>query len=244
MLYNTDIMKPLQTPTAWFVSLVLILSTLTGLTPANRVEASSNRFSLTEIADDFDPDNNYSPDRWQYQVQASTTPGAVASWHDSPWHWRHWDSSQCDDVSDLFPADPASPDTDISANGQTVTVNIYQEIDTVWVCFALECDDGSYAFARIKNLQTEAAATSSGCGGEVRGYIAPDSIGEEKTDILPTQTESNTEQIETINGGTGGGPGDQPPKLSATGQICSVGASLDPFGNCKAPAPSLSVKLL
>ena len=159
------------------ITFSLLLITLFGLLSIANVQGSSHRpFTLTEV----DPTGNNRPGHWQYRAVANTAPGGFSRWQDSPWHWRHYDPTdvgkehiKCDDTFALFPADPASPDTAVSADGGTITVNIYQEIDTVWVCFALECDDGTFAYSKIRNLQTEDTLTSGTCGHGAPGTGTP-----------------------------------------------------------------------
>ncbi len=150
------------------VAFSLLLITLFGLLSIANVQGSSNSFTLTEI----DPTGNNYAGWWQYQARTNSPQGTITSRQDSPWHWRHYDSTdinkehiKCDDIQHLYPANPNSPDTTISADGQTVTVNIYQAKDSVYVCFALECDDGSYSFVLMRNLQTEKTIRSGPCGG-------------------------------------------------------------------------------
>lgn len=195
------------------LGLILALSPLTA-------SASSQHFTLTES----DPyPNSESPGRWEYTArtdspQPPTSQWADTYWRDAPWYWRHWDSSSCDNVDDLFPANPNSVDTDVSADGQTVTVRIYQKIDSVWVCFALDCGDGSYAYARMRNSQTEATVDSGSCRESNQRRAQP--------------------PIETISDGQGGSPGDQLPKLTVDNVPELARPITDPFGNLKAPAPS------
>ena len=127
----------------------------------------SNRFVLTEIDADPNGDDNH---KWQYRVVANNAPGGFSNRWDSPWHWRHYSQSDadelditCDNIQDLFPINPNSPDTEVSADGGTVTVNTYQYVDTVWICFAFECDEGTYTFAIMKNLRTEISINSGTC---------------------------------------------------------------------------------
>ena len=161
-------MKFIQFKISHKIALAVLLAVPVGLLSIANVQGSSHRpFTLTEV----DPTGNNRPGHWQYRAVANTAPGGFSRWQDSPWHWRHYDPTdvgkehiKCDDTFALFLADPASPDTAVSADGGTVTVNIYQEIDTVWVCFALECDDGTFAYSKIRNLQTEDTLTSGTCG--------------------------------------------------------------------------------
>ena len=150
------------------IAFSLLLITLFGLLSIANVQGSSNIFTLTEI----DPTGNNYAGHWQYEARTNSPQDTITSRQDSPWHWRHYDPTdtgkehiKCDDIQYLYPANPASPDTAVSANGQTVTVNIYQAQDSVYVCFALECDDGTYSFALMRNLQTEKTITSGPCGG-------------------------------------------------------------------------------
>ena len=141
-----------------------VLMTAAFLVTADVSGANPEGFTLTEV----DPTGHGQVGRWQYTTQANTAPGAVNSWRDTPWYWRHWDSDKCDDIRDLYPANPDSVDTAITANGQEVTVSIYQAIDSVWVCFALECDNGTYSFALMRNTRTEDTINSGACGSPGR----------------------------------------------------------------------------
>ncbi len=161
-------MKVMQFRTGHKIILGVLLAVLAGLLSIANVQGSSNSFTLTEI----DPTGNNYAGKWQYKAQTNSPQDTITSRHDSPWHWRHYDPTEsdrehikCDDIQHLYPANPNSPDTVISADGQTVTVNIYQAKDSVYVCFALECDDGSYSFVLMRNLQTEKTIRSGPCGG-------------------------------------------------------------------------------
>ena len=161
-------MKVIQLKTSYKIIPAVLLVVLAGLLSIANVQGSSNIFTLTEI----DPTGNNYAGHWQYEARTNSPQDTITSRQDSPWHWRHYDPTdtgkehiKCDDIQYLYPANPASPDTTISANGQTVTVNIYQAQDSVYVCFALECDDGTYSFALMRNLQTEKTITSGPCGG-------------------------------------------------------------------------------
>ena len=197
---------------AWLV-IGLLIAVAVFLLVGPHSQAASNSFTLTEV----DPTGNNRPGHWQYRAVANTAPGGFSRWQDSPWHWRHYDPTdvgkehiKCDDTSSLFLADPASPDTAVSADGGTVTVNIYQEIDTVWVCFALECDDGSYSFALMRNLQTEDTITSGACSENSNNRVGPpnqpavdptDSVDNDELDPV-----DDVDPIDNHNGQGGQGP--------------------------------------
>ncbi len=191
-------MKLVQSRICWLLMLFLGLSIVAGIASMAEVQGASNQqFTLTEV----DPTGDRVAGWWQYTAQTDTPQDSINSRHDSPWHWRHWDSDKCDDIQDLYPANPNSPDTVISANGQTVTTNIYQARDSVWVCFALECDDGSYSFALMRNLQTEVTVSSNGCGEGSSSDITPPS---DTTQSLPPDNNDNgeTSNPDNNNGGT------------------------------------------
>ncbi|MYB75538.1 MAG: hypothetical protein F4X83_00240 [Chloroflexi bacterium] len=127
---------------------------------ANAQASAGNSFTLEEIDPQPDNDNHT---RWQYRVVAQTAPGGFSRWQDSPWYWRHRASDECDNTGSLFRVDPNSPDTEVSADGGTVTVNVYARANSVWVCFALRCDDGTYIYAKMKNTQKMQTVVSDSC---------------------------------------------------------------------------------
>ena len=162
-------MKLVQSRLCWLLTLFLGLSIVAGIASMAQVQgASHQQFTLTEV----DPTGNRVAGWWQYRAVANTAPGGFSRRQDSPWHWRHYGQYEIDNygtncgdnIFALYPANPNSPDTVVSADGGTITVNIYQEIDTVWICFALECDDGTFAYAQMRNLQTETTVSGNGCG--------------------------------------------------------------------------------
>lgn len=190
-------------------------------------QATSHRpFTVTEI----DPTGNRYAGHWQYRAVAKTAPGGFSHWRDSPWHWRHYDQTavdeegvNCDETLKLFPADPNSPDTDVSADGGTVTVSIYQQISTVWVCFAFECDDGTYAYAKMKNDQTLATINSGTCGNALRRSGQPDQPAIDSTDS------NQDSQLDPIGGGPDeldnpGGQNQEDPGTGQAGQSDPTGA--------------------
>ena len=131
---------------------------------------------MTEI----EPAEGQSPNRWQYRAvtDIAIDTSNLGHYQDSPWWWRHYNENDtrpdfqdidCDDTLRLFPADPDSPDTTISADGQTLTVNVYQVADSVWVCFAVKCADNTYAYAKIRNTQTQSTINSGPCGQGIPG---------------------------------------------------------------------------
>lgn len=114
--------------------------------------ASGQHFTITEAS----LQNN----RWQYTAATDTTQD------ENTWEWSHasWTQDSCDETTFLLPASNKEGDTQVSSDYQQVTVEIWQTIDTAWICFSLECDDGSRIYARIRNLQTESTVTSESCG--------------------------------------------------------------------------------
>ena len=176
-------------PLSGWLIIGLLIAVAVFLLAGPHSQAASNSFTLTEV----DPTGNNHAGWWQYRAQTNSPQDPITGWRDSPWYWRHWDSDKCDDVLDLYPADPNEVDNTISADGQTITANIYQAIDSAWVCFALECDDGSYSFALMRNMQTEKTITSGACGGNSNNRInRPDQPAID-------MTESDDDQLDPAN---------------------------------------------
>ena len=200
-------------PLSGWLVIGLLIAVVGFLLAGPHSQAASNSFTLTEI----DPTGNNYAGYWQYEARTNSPQDTITSRQDSPWHWRHYDPTdtgkehiKCDDVQYLYPAEPNSPDTTISANGQTVTVNIYQAQDSVYVCFALECDDGTYSFALMRNLQTEKTITSGPCGGNSNNRVSPpnhpavdltDSVDNDELDPV-----DDVDLIDDQNGQGGQGP--------------------------------------
>ncbi len=201
-------------PLSGWLIIGLLIAVAVFLLAGPHSQAASNSFTLTEI----DPTGNNYAGYWQYQAQTNSPQETITSRQDSPWHWRHYDSTdinkehiKCDDIQYLYPANPNSPDTVISADGQTIIVNTYQAIDSVWVCFALECDDGSYSFALMRNLQTEKTITSGACGGGSNNRInQPDhpAIDPIESDDDKLDPANNVDPVNNPNGQGEGGAGD------------------------------------
>ena len=182
-------MKLIQSRIVWFLMPALALLTVFGILSATRVQGSSSQsFTLAEAASITD--ENGDKTKWQYTARASNAVGPIDHWRNSPWHWKHSKDPTCDDDTILYPANPESPDTAISADGQEVTVNVYQKEDSVWVCFQLECDNGSNIHAQMRNLQTEATITSDSCS---TGNSPPPNNDEGNDDPVVTSPPNNDE---------------------------------------------------
>ena len=204
-------------PLSGWLIIGLLIAVTVFLLAGPQSQAASTSFTLTEtpIGTWNDVVNDYG--RWTYVASANQAPGAFNRWQDSPWHWRHYDPTdpgrehiKCDDIQYLFPADPNSLDTAVSADGQTVTVNIYQAKDSVYVCFALECDDGSYSFVLMRNLQTEETITSGPCGGGSNNLINQPNhpaIDQTESDDDKLDPANNVDPIDDSNGQGEEGPG-------------------------------------
>ena len=193
-------------PLSGWLIIGLLIAVAVFLLAGPRSQAASDSFTLTEI----DPTGENHKGRWQYKAQTSSPQDTITSWRDSPWYWRHWNSDKCDNTKDLFPADPDSVDTTISADGQTVTVDIYQAQDSTWVCFALECDDGSYSFALMRNTQTERTITSGACSENSNNRInQPDrpAIDSTESDNDKLDPVDSVDPINNPNGQGEEGPG-------------------------------------
>ena len=209
-------MKLVQSRLCWLLTLFLGLSIVAGIASMAQVQgASHQQFTLTEV----DPIGDRVAGWWQYRAVANTAPGGFSRHQDSPWHWRHYGQYEIDNygancgdnIFALYPANPNSPDTAVSADGGTITVNIYQEIDTVWICFALECDDGTFAYAQMRNLQTETTVSGNGCGegssSDTTQSPPPDNNNNggnnrRTTMVIPTTTRGTTMVIPTTTRGT------------------------------------------